>query len=553
MRILDWKQRFDKMLFLKKVRLIYSSIIIIPILLLVCFVWIASYSFISEKHILEVRGAVERNFLDIQNQMEQCEKVLLYISSNNMLKEFLMTDDNQYMERVELSKDVGPLIYNSLFSIQDFAKIQVYSEKKFSVSSDLFKNDAEILEQEWYTETKETSGTLWWYQDGQFFITRVVKEPIKGKALGVVRVNLKKAIFERSFRIFSGIPLKISLTDHEEVFYSYTNAEEFNDVGYEETRDMEHSRWQICYEVNENYFSMFIHPYIFASFAVVVCLLTCVWLLIDYITRRLLKNLYQVIEGVNNVADTNFEMELKEISGDEIGELTRNINRMIRKIRTLIDEVYEAGLERNELELNLLRAKINPHFLYNNLSAINWIAIEKGEERIYEISTQLANFYRTALNRGVNIDKLRVEMENVQAYLKLQMYIHEGSFDVEYEIDETLLDTRIPIFILQPLVENAIEHGIDTLREEKGKIVIRVFREENLLLIHIWDNGRRLYEKIGSSFMKRDAFGYGVSNVDKRIQLLYGESSGVRIWSNEQGTTSEIYLKREYFVLDEKF
>ena len=89
-------------------------------------------------------------------------------------------------------------------------------------------------------------------------------------------------------------------------------------------------------------------------------------------------------------------------------ELARNINKMLRKIQTLIDEVYKSKLDKKSLELDLLQSKINPHFLYNNLSAINWIAIEKGEDRIYEITTELATFYRTALNKGINVDHLNV-------------------------------------------------------------------------------------------------------------------------------------------------
>lgn len=225
---------------------------------------------------------------------------------------------------------------------------------------------------------------------------------------------------------------------------------------------------------------------------------------------------------------------------------------MLKKIRMLIEEVYKSELDKKNLELNLLQSKINPHFLYNNLSAINWIAIEKGEDRIYEITTQMATFYRTALNRGVNIDRLRVEIDNIMSYIKLQLYAHEDSFQAEYEIEEALLDTRIPIFIMQPLVENAIEHGIDTLREDKGKIRIHIFSEDVWLVIHIWDNGKELFGQIGDSELNSEEFGYGVSNVDKRIKLLCGESSGVKIRADKTGTTSEIRLKKDTIVLDAK-
>ena len=179
--------------------------------------------------------------------------------------------------------------------------------------------------------------------------------------------------------------------------------------------------------------------------------------------------MYQIIDQVKKVKDGNFEIQIAESSQDEIGELARNINKMLRKIQTLIDEVYKSKLDKKSLELDLLQSKINPHFLYNNLSAINWIAIEKGEDRIYEITTELATFYRTALNKGINVDLLNVDVETIKAYVKLQLMAHDEGFDVEYKIEPSLLDEMVPIFILQPLVENAVQHGIHDCMET-GKI-----------------------------------------------------------------------------------
>lgn len=554
MKTTDWKSRFDKMNFLHKVRLIYSLIIIIPILLLACLICITSSNFIREQQMLEVESMIERNFQDIQNQMKQCEKSLLYLTGNTMLKDFLVTSDNEYMKLLTLSKNVGPLVYNSLLSTQGFSKIQIYSEKHFSVSYDLFKNDAEIQDQEWYLDTENTSRTLWWYEDGkeQFFITRCVRDSVTEKKLGIIRIDLRADFLEKSFDIYSGIPVEISLIREGDEFYRHTgkNPGGTGRAGYEKTFDMDQSDWQIHYVVDRNYFSTILHPRIIISLIVVVILLACAWILVNRSTKYLLKHLYRIIDGVKKVNDSNFEIEIDESSGDEIGELAKSINRMLKKIRMLIHEVYQSELDKKNLELNLLQSKINPHFLYNNLSAINWIAIDNGEDRIYEITTQMATFYRTALNRGVNIDRLKVEVENIKAYIKLQSYAHDDSFQVKYEIEETLLDTRIPIFIMQPLVENSIEHGIDTLREGQGEIGIHIFSEENWLIIRIWDNGKELYGKIRNTAMDSKDFGYGVSNVDKRIKLLCGESSGVKIWADETGTTSEIRLKKDTIVLE---
>ena len=127
-----------------------------------------------------------------------------------MLKEFLMTGDDEYMKRLTLSKNVAPLVYNSLLSTQDFEKILVYSEKNFSISYDLFKNDSEVQAKEWYRETENTSKTLWWYEEEkeQFFITRCVRDSVTEKKLGIIRIDLKGEILAKSFEIFSGVPVE---------------------------------------------------------------------------------------------------------------------------------------------------------------------------------------------------------------------------------------------------------------------------------------------------------------------------------------------------------
>ena len=537
--------------FLNKVRLIYSLIILIPILILECFVWFTSSNFVREQQLAEVKGMIERNTQDLENEMEQCEKSLLYLSSNVMLGEFLSTDDTEYMKLLELSETVAPLVYNSLLSTQNFAGIQIYSPENFGISKDLFKNDAEVLEEEWYIQTASVKKTLWWY-DETFFITRSVRDPVTEENLGVIRVDLKDDMIRQCLDVFSTLPARIEVEAEGRVLFRYQNNDKISDIGYEETASLGDSGIEVHYMIGAQHFSTFLHPRIIVSLLIVAALLVSAWFLVDRSTKYLLRHLYRVIDGVKAVRDENFEIEVDESSGDEIGELAKSINRMLKKIRMLIDEMYKAELEKKGLELEVLQAKINPHFLYNNLSAINWIAIENGEDRIYEIATQMAAFYRTALNRGVNVDCLRVEVENIRAYVSLQLYAHDDSFDVEYDIDENLMDVKIPIFIMQPLVENAIEHGIDTLRAERGRIQIGISEEDQYIMIKVHDNGKELYQKIGEDVMPRENFGYGVRNVDKRIRLLCGSSCGVTIYADAAGTMSEIKLKREIMVLDPK-
>lgn len=547
------KSHFQKMKFLNKVRLIYSLLIFIPILGLECFVLSSSGNFIREQQMLEVEETIGRNFLNIQNQMDQCEKSILYLVSNSMLKEFLNTNDNEYLKRVQMAKNIAPLLYNSLLSSQYFSKIQVYSDKKFAVSNDLFKEKKEVSETVWYEKTLETLETLWWHDEDGYFITKRVINDFPEKVLAAIKINIKDDIFQESFSMFSKMPVRISIKDKKSgvEIYSYTNdaGKEIKQLGYEEIKEVKNAGWIITYGIGEDNFSTAFHPRIMISIVIVILILILAWAAVNYSTKYLLKYLFRLLEDVKSVKDDNFEIRVDESSQDEIGELAQSINRMLQKIQLLIDEIYKSELSKKNLELNLLQSKINPHFLYNNLSAINWIAIENGEDQIYEITTQMASFYRTALNKGVNIDKVRVEAENIKAYIKLQIMAHDDSFTVDYDIPAQLLEADIPIFIMQPLVENAIEHGIDTLRDMKGHISIKVSEDNGVILIEIRDNGQELFHRIGNTVMDTKYFGYGVSNVNQRIQLMCGEAYGVRISADENGTLSSVRIKEDSIVL----
>ena len=534
-----------KISFLNKVRISYGVLIMIPVFILELFVLYSSTSFIKEHQLIESKETIERHYQNIQNQMGICEKSILYLTSNGFLKDFLSISDDEYLKRNQDATNVSSLLYNALLSNQYFSNIEIYSDKNIAVINAIFKNIGDYDNTEWYEITMNASNTLWWYKDGKYYITRRIVSSFPEKKLGVIKIEIKKDIFSNSLSMFAEIPVKVRIYGGDMLCFEYTNAADSDSAEneYEVIKNLEGSEWQIFYGIDKSYFSNIFHPQIVSSFVIVIFLLTFGLVAVNSSTKSLLKYLYKIIDSVKEVKEDNFEIRVDESSGDEIGELARSINQMLKKIQVLIDKVYKSELDRKSLELNLLQSKINPHFLYNNLSAINWIAIENGEDRIYEITTQLASFYRTALNKGVNMDKLSVEVENIKAYLKLQLMAHEDAFDVEYHIDEKLMNRTIPIFIMQPLVENAIEHGTDTLRESRGKISIRIQEESGTIVIWIKDNGMELYKKIGNNKMPISDYGYGVSNVHNRIQLLCGASYGVEIMADGTGTTSVIRIQ----------
>ncbi|MEG0216127.1 MAG: histidine kinase, partial [Hungatella sp.] len=191
------------------------------------------------------------------------------------------------------------------------------------------------------------------------------------------------------------------------------------------------------------------------------------------------------------------------------------------------------------MELKALQAMINPHFLYNCLSSIKWKAIRSGNDEISDLTGLLAKFYRTSLNGGNQITTVKNELENISAYIELQRRTHENRFDVCYHVEESSLAYSMPNFLLQPLVENAIEHGINYQEDslEKGLLVIEYETEENYLIFRILNNGPQIELERLEKILNTPGKGYGIFNIQERIRIYYGADCGLYADIDEDGYT----------------
>ena len=234
-----------------------------------------------------------------------------------------------------------------------------------------------------------------------------------------------------------------------------------------------------------------------------------------------------------------------EASADEIGSLTEAFNQMSDRLNVLVRQLVQEKVLQKEYELRALQAQINPHFLYNSLSLINSKAILTDQTEISQMSQFLSTFYRTTLNRGKSVTTVREEMENIRSYINIQLMMHSASFKVSYNIDEELLDQPMPNLLLQPLVENAIVHGIDCIEAERmGQLRISGAPEENTMVFRISDNGPGIPpEKLESILTVGSGEGYGVQNVHQRVRMLYGSACGLSYKSDpNRGTTVTLTL-----------
>lgn len=242
---------------------------------------------------------------------------------------------------------------------------------------------------------------------------------------------------------------------------------------------------------------------------------------------------------MKNVEEGRFDLPFHSNYNDEIGQLGKSYNKMIQEISRLIQVVYTEQKNKREAELKILQAQIKPHFLYNTLDTIQWMAYEYKANRIVEMVSALTTLFRIGLNKGNEFITIKEEIQHVESYLIIQMTRYQSKLEYEITVDEEVKNYQIIKLLLQPLVENAIYHGIRNKRG-KGKILIHVTHETNGLLLIVRDTGIGMHEEKvnelnevlhNKNSLDHKQHGYGLFNVNDRIKLVYGSEFGLTIES----------------------
>lgn len=238
--------------------------------------------------------------------------------------------------------------------------------------------------------------------------------------------------------------------------------------------------------------------------------------------------------------------------GADVKILADSLNVMIEKIQTLIDNVMLEQMRLREAELEILQMQINPHFLYNTLDTIVWLAEAGNKEAVVEMVQTLSDFFRSSLNSGKDIVSIESEIRHVSSYLQIQRVRYQDILEYEISIPEEIGNCQIPKITLQPLVENALYHGIKYKRG-KGKIVVTGRIQDHMCVLSVRDDGvgmtkERLHQVRGGLTTKIEDSNdfYGLYNVNERIRLKFGEEYGLRIDSiSQEGTAVDVWLPLE--------
>ena len=456
-------------------------------------------------------------------------------------------------------KSIKKMIYSILGNNKGIKSITVIGKNGNIVSSDK-NNDMKISEnmmkEKWYVDainnsdmpvfnpsrknsTSSMNSALWFLS-----ISRDIKNS-KGENLGVIVFDIKYEILERYLNSISfGKQSDNIIVDKNNNVIYYKDVKCFADKKClakfsEKNKDkdtylyeinIENTNWSLRSLANTNDLVTLKRNFYHIVIVIFLVSLTFSSIITFIVITKILKPLIKLENHMQNFENNLREFHLSEKTGYEIQNLVEHFNIMVEKIKYL-----------REYEIKALHSQINPHFLYNTLDTIIWMAEFKDNEKVINITKSLANFFRLSLSNGHEKIPLKDEIMHTKEYLFIQKQRYEDKLSYFFNIeDESLLSIEVPKIIIQPIVENSIYHGIKNL-SGNGIITIDVYRENSAINILIKDNGIG-FEK-AKQFKKSKTGGVGIKNVDKRIKFYYGKNYGVFINKDNKTEGAEVIIK----------
>lgn len=569
------KEKFWNMKFRRKLLFSHTMVCVIPIVILGFFCYQQVLHLMMEREKESLSQSMKQAEQTVDAELESYGNIVTYLSMHSQIQDYLKKDyqntsKDYYVQHEFYMNLLAPTMLNLGIQHDGLDNISIYTENPMSYRSEVIMSLQDVKEEEWAKEALKKK-VIEWYREGKKRIRcvlafRAMEE--NKEALLSVNINYKK-LFE-PFHNLVGENYGVLIADKQDrVFmehdtFDQENKEKCLKIGElkeavdNQTNRLNHQYLIFSQELKTTGWEIYLYkPYsdIRASVSniangVIMIIIVCVLLLcmiIPLLSGSVANRLEHLTYRIQKINLDNLEEKIGGEGKDEVGILISNINKMLGRIHSLIDEVYKTKLAKKRFELKALQAQINPHFLYNTMSLINCQAILVGQKEISELSQAISNFYRTALNKGKDTIFVRDELENTKAYLYIQSVMHNHNFDIEYDIDEAVYTEKIINLILQPLVENAIEHGIDCkINGERGHLFISAKKKEEKVIFTVEDNGAGIPENKTDTLLQTGTSGYGIKNVNDRIQLLYGSAYGITIHSREgQGTKVEICIPVE--------
>ena len=544
------KRKFRDMRLTGKLVVIYLLAGFVPVIIILSITYMEMKKILWDRETTILQSYVRQTTDAMDNELELYNNLSKYISYNQSIAKILSADQSAYQNYEQFSTVIDPLLSSIMYFHENVNQVTIYtdaSDVKHGSTVAPLKDLADGRH-----EYDDLDNNIHWRIEMEnhtaFSVSRMAMLEQRG-AKGVLYVSVDyDSVFQPFYTetMFDNYGLVIEDEYGNTIFTKNTFADdkaayELNVDQFKALREMENSGyqfidrtsnatgWNICVYKPDRLIISSVQPIlIIAVVAILVSMfagITCIHIISEFITKRI-KKLQKTMKATET---GNLGMVIENDSADEIGDLINGYNSMSKRLDETVNEVYQSKIKEKEYEMRALQAQINPHFLYNSLSMINWKALEADQEDISHITLALSTFYRTALNKGKNILLVKDEIANIKSYLDIQLAMHDNSFDVVYDIDDSILKYETLNLILQPLLENAIGHGIDVKTDGRGEIRIEGKENGDFLDFTVSDNGVGMTKTQAALILSKSSNGYGVSNVNERIKLYYGEQYAVKI------------------------
>lgn len=506
---------------------------------------------------------IKRSVLDLDDEFKKYAELAKLITNDENVNDILSTiylDDNRINEKFDQS--VAPSLDTFIYFHNEVSKITIYTDRIVDYKNKYLAPIEELKKADWYDNIADSRNNNWIAGTDEKTIV-LVRKMQSLEENGINGYFYEKINYDNVFEDLSedisdnyGICVSDRLGQNIYSYDTFTDKNKEYNLSLSEItkkypdknkdyfivkKTIPETGWNVWLYKPEKLMGTSIRQINIITFGgTLVCLVAtfmCIRFTAIFVTTRIGK----LQKAVARVEKEDFSYALNTTSQDEIGELITSFSKMERKLNYLINEVYKSRIKEKEYEMKALQAQINPHFLYNTLSLINWKAIEAGKRDISKITLALSAFYRTSLNKGNNITHISGEIENMRSYLSIQLMLHDDGFDVTEDIDDSVLEYTCPNLILQPLIENAIDHGIDVMPEDRRGVISVICKDmDTYIQFVIKDNGIGMTKEQTVKILTKDSKGYGVRNVNERLKLCYGEKYPMIIKSKENTGTEVI-------------
>ena len=575
-----------------KLLMIFFAFLLIP---LVCYAIYASArigSVLESQSIAAAQKTFQESYAAVVSQVEKINHVIEILTHDQLIYQMSSTDpqDYPYIRQLEDARSLS-LNFEHIKSLSEVSRISLYVQNDY-----LYANDHQDVfpflrhtTENWYRQLFDNPAEKWFtpadYADQSteeqawFSCMRMLYDPTASlHPLSVLRVDLDAALLEEAIAQATTTPngMLLLLSNGRVASFSSRNPDETvagaAALALQETAQNE---WLTVQLGNEDYFvysarlpscgwllaTALPHSDIFRAsrelrnelLLAMLVLALGAYAASYFVSNSLLRRISQLARAMQEVENGHVNVQFPSDSRDEIGRLIQHFNQMIGRLQLLMEEKIAYGLQIKNLELKALQAQINPHFLYNSLDMINCLAIQKGAPEITGLVAALARFYKLSLSRGHERIPLKDEFTHAQMYLKIQNLRFENRIHAQWELEEDIQDCPIIKIVLQPIIENAVIHGIFEKESGEGRLLIKAWRDENDIFISVQDDGVGMTQaQVEANFSERQdemdnpPGGYGIRNIASRLRLAYGFPFGLCCKSERGvGTTVTIHIPIE--------